>query len=291
MPMPPRETSRPRTAILVLGCRQPVYQRCIQTIRATWGATASAHTDIFYVYGAKRSTGEALIDLAQLLAMHTAEPPRHALADGDLWVSGDMILCGAADVLSDQRDCILRKRLLAFGYLANERGYDFVYNVCASSYVDVAALERYVDGVPRSGVYHGAVVVHGASGFPFVSGASFLLSRDVAAELAKSAEHILATHPESMPDDVVIGHFIASKYGGASLADIARRIATAAPATANQTFVVPDGGGSMDFVAKPEFRQIPEPPNFHFHFHSGRMWEMENFHRRFFAADPSDGTA
>ncbi len=243
------------------------------------------------MYGAKSSAGEALIDLSQLLALHAAEPPRHALTDGDVWVSGDVILCGAADVLHDQPDCILRKRLLAFDYLANERGYDFVYNVCASSYVDVAALERYVAGVPRSGVYHGAAVVHGASGFPFVSGASFLLSRDVAADLANSAERILATYPETMPDDVVLGHFIAGKYGGAPVADIARRIATAQRATANQTFVVPHGGGSMDFVTKPEFRQIPEEPNFHFHFHSGRMWEMENFHRRFFAADPSDGTA
>ena len=210
-PMPPRETSSHKTAILVLGCRQPVYQRCIQTIRATWGATASDHTDIFYVYGAKSSTGAALIDVEQLLALHEAEPPRHALSDGDVWVSRDLILCGAADVFRDQPDCILRKRLLAFGYLANERGYDFVYNVCASSYVDVAALERYIDGVPRSGVYHGAVVVHGASGFPFVSGASFLISRDVAADLANSAERILASYPETMPDDVAIGHFIASK--------------------------------------------------------------------------------
>ena len=110
-------------------------------------------------------------------------------------VFGDIILAGAADLRVDQDDCILRKRLLAFGYLANQRRYDFIYAVCATSYVDVSALKRYVSGLPASGVYHGPLHVHGPSGYPFVSGASFLLSRDMAAALADSAEQILSTHP------------------------------------------------------------------------------------------------
>jgi len=180
----------------------------------------------------------------------------------------------------------LRKRLLAFGYLANQRRYDFIYAVCATSYVDVSALKRYVGDLPSSGVYHGPLYVHGPSGFPFVSGASFLLSRDMAVALADNAEQILSTHAATMPDDVVIGHFIASRYCTASIADLADRIAAGTAPTDTQLFVAPPGHESVDFVTAPAFEQVPRAGSFHFHFHSRRIWEMENFHRRFFAAQP-----
>jgi hypothetical protein len=133
-------------------------------------------------------------------------------------------------------------------------------------------------------VYHGALHVHASSGYPFVSGASFLLSRDIAADLADRAETIIASYPETMPDDVVIGHYIANKYCRESVPEISSRIAIGAMPTDNQTFVMPYGHGSMDFVRLPDYSHAPHEPSYHFHFHSRRMWEMENFHRRFFVA-------
>ena len=270
----------PRIAILVLGCLLTVYQRCAQIIRATWGAQAWHNVDIFYVYGAQSAkSDQEMVDIEHLICRG-----RPQLQDGEVWVSGDTILCGAADIREGQPNCILRKRLIAFGYLANQRRYDFVYAVCASSYVDVAGLKRYVRSLPATGVYHGALHVDGATGFPFVSGASFLLSRDIAADLADSAGTILSAYPDTMPDDVTIGHFVASNYCNESVAEIADRIGAARKPTNGQTFVMPYGHGSMDFVTAPAYSHAPSEHCYHFHFNSRRMWEMENFHRRFFAA-------
>jgi hypothetical protein len=110
-----------------------------------------------------------------------------------------------------------------------------------------------------------------------------LLSRDLAGALADDAAAILATYDEVVPDDVVIGHYLASKYGGAPPREIARRIGAGVRATDNQTFVLPYGDGSTDFVRAPPFRQVPNDRGYHYHFNSRRVWEMENFHRRFFA--------
>ena len=243
-----------RVAILVLGCLMTVYQRCIQVIRATWAAKTRPGVDVFYVYGAyPAATREELVDLAQVIGRDLP-----SLADGEAWALGDTILCGAADIYQGQANCVLRKRLSAFGHLANRRGYDFVYTVCATSYVDVDRLARYVAALPATGVYQGALNVHAETGYPFVSGASLLLSRDLAADLADS--------------------------GPASPGEIARRIAEGEDASDNQTFLMPFGEGSTDFVMTPAFAQAPNDRSYHYHFNSGRMWEMENFHRRFFSA-------
>lgn len=274
----------PRIAILVLGCLLTVYDRCIKVLRSTWGSRVVRNVDIFYVYGGQISHPhrQDMVPIEQLIG--GAAP---TLQDGQAWVLGDVILCGAGDVREDQADGILRKRLIAFGYLAKHRDYDFIYTVCASSYVDVDALERYVRAIPRRGVYHGELNVDAETGHPFVSGASFLISRDVATHLADNASTILASYPDTLPDDVAIGHFIARTLAGAPPAEIARRIGAGIPATDNQTFLIPNGGhASVDFVMAPADQQTPQDNVYHFHFNSQRMWEMENFHHRFFAADP-----
>lgn len=273
------DSHEPRIAILVLGCLLTVYERCIKTIRATWGAKSVDNVDIFYVYG-----GQHTKNCEKICAIeHLIGRPGPQLQNGEAWISGDIILCGAADVFEGQRNCVLRKRLIAFGYLANQQRYDFVHTVCATSYVDVDGLKRYVRSLPSTGVYQGALHVHEQSGYPFVSGASFLLSRDVAADLADNAESIISAYPDGMPDDVAIGHFIANKYCSESIAEIASRIASARKPTDNQTFVIPYDMASLDFVMAPAYSQVPHEQAYHFHFHSRRMWEMENFHRRFFA--------
>lgn len=274
-----RDSREPRIAILVLACLQTVYDRCIRTIRATWGAASRDHVDVFYVYGGQHENADPdTVGIEQLIGR-----PCPVLNDYEVWVAGDIILCGAADVYAGQVDCILRKRLIAFDYLANHRHYDFVYTVCASSYVDIESLQRYVRRLPALGIYQGPLNVDGSSGYPFVSGSSILLSRDLAADLANNMQAIIAAYPSTMPDDVVIGHWIANKYCAESMAEITNRIAVEYQATDNQTFVMPHGEGLMDFVWSLANDQLPKEHAFHYHFHSRRMWEMENFHRRFFA--------
>src|SRR5450432_3094595 len=105
------DAREPRVAILVLGCRLTVYEHCIRTIRATWGSKSVENADIFYVYGGQGAGAGANADMVGLERLIGRSAP--ALADGQAWVVGDVILCGAADVREDQADCILRKRLIA----------------------------------------------------------------------------------------------------------------------------------------------------------------------------------
>jgi hypothetical protein len=273
----PRE---PRIAILVLGCLLPVYDRCIRTIRATWGSRRSADVDIYYMYGGQ-STG---IDpeAGRIDDLIGRSPPE--LGDLDAWVTGDIMVCGAGDVYAEQHDCILRKRLAAFGYVARRQQYDFAYTVCASSYVDVDALLRYVGSLPATGVYHGPLGVYAPTGYPYVSGASILLSTDVAADLSDNAQAIISANADGKADDVVIGHWIADRHCAESPAVISGRIAVAQRPTANQCFVLPNGNGLINFVESPAHAHAPQASAYHYHFHSRRMWEMEAFHRRYFAA-------
>jgi hypothetical protein len=274
-------TNEPRIAILVLGCLLDVYDRCIKVLRSTWGSRSVPDVDIFYVYGGLvANPGRPdMLPIEQLIGQ-----PAPTLQDGQAWVLGDVILCGAGDVREDQADGILRKRLIAFGYLAKHRAYDFIYTVCAASYVDIDALGRYVRTIPRRGVYHGGLNVDAETGYPFVSGASFLISRDVATHLADNAATILAGYPDTLPDDVAIGHFIARTLTGLPPAEIARRIEAGLRATDNETFVVPNvGQASLDFVTAPASQQAPRDNVYHFHFHTHRMWEMEDFHHGFFS--------
>ena len=56
-----------------------------------------------------------------------------------------MLIAGCADDMSEQEDCLLRKRLIAFHHLAADDRYDLIYSVCAASYVDQRALVRYAE--------------------------------------------------------------------------------------------------------------------------------------------------
>jgi hypothetical protein len=211
--------------------------------------------------------------------------PRPTLHDHEVWVSGDIILCGTADLDTEQRDCVLSKRLLAFGYLTDQARYEFVYTICAASYVDVDVLRQYVDGLPADGVYQGPLGIHGPGRVPFVSGASMLLSRDIAADLSSHAQEIITATNGAEPDDVAIGRWVARNRCDEPLEDICRRIAAGERATGGQTFVRPYGRGLTSYVMSPPVDHVPQPQTYHYHFHSQRIWQMEDFHRRYFGAD------
>jgi hypothetical protein len=224
------------------------------------------------------------VDLAQLLGQPVPE-----LDDGAAVLVGDNLLAGTGDLWADQPDCVLRKRLIAFAHLTETKQYDFVYNVCATSYVDVETLQRYVRDLPRQGVYHGPLSVCGYSGHPFVSGASMLLSMDIVADLAAHADEIIAGNGDGLADDVAIGRWIAEHHCEESEAEICRRIAAGVPATAGEAFVLPFGRGMVDWVFAPVAEHRPKQDAYHYHFHSQRSRELEAFHRRNFTSPVSSG--
>jgi hypothetical protein len=276
-----RPAREPKIAILVVGCLLPVYRQCIRAIRSTWGSRPVDCVDIYYVYGGQNANPVSdLTPIEDLIGQ-----PRPTLRDHEVWVSGDIILCGTPDLAVEQRDCVLRKRLIAFGYLADHARYEFVYTVCAASYVDVDVLRQYVDGLPTDGVYQGPVGIHGPGRVPFVSGASMLLSRDLAADLSSRAQAIIAANNGAEPDDVAIGRWVAENRCDESVEDICNRIAAGKRTTRNRSFVVPYARGMTSYVLSPPVDQVPQPQTYHYHFHSQRIWQMEDFHRRYFGSD------
>lgn len=267
-----------RTAILVLSCLDEVYSRCTEAARNTWAAAPSEEVDVFFVYGVHNHRFEPDPAAVRKLLGH----PVPDLEDGEVRVESDVILCGCSDHVMDQSDCLLRKRLMAFGHLANVLKYDYIYTVCASSYVDSHELAGYVRGLPPRGVYHGPLGICGATGHPFVSGSSMLLSSDLAAFLAGCFEEMISFNEGAYADDVTIGYWIAEHHCQVPIPEICRNIHAGQQGFAGQAFVLPYGKGMTNFVERPVEEHLPTERMYHYHFDSRDIGKMEAFHQKFF---------
>ena len=188
-----------------------------------------------------------------------------------------------ADSISQQEDCLLRKRLAAFGYLAREHRYDFIYNVCATSYVDQEALLRYIEGIRPQKAYQGPLGVCQYSGIPYVSGASMLLSAEVAEAMASQRQSIIEENKLGYGDDATIGTWVARNLSNSSLPDIIANIHKGLPATSDSTFVLPNrNGASINLVMSPVEMHQPKKGAYHYQFHSNTSKHMLHFHEHFF---------
>ena len=198
----------PKIAILVLGCASGRYVELIDTIRRTWGQKQIANVDIYYLFG---TVNEAAAHTA-LTRWLRGEIP--TLEDGGICDVDKVLVTGCPDSIYVQEDCILRKRLIAFDYLAAERDYDFIHTVCAASYVDQYELVRHVEQVAGRSLVSGASESDTSGRAPFVSGASMLLSADVARSLASHRNDIVRENQFGFRDDVALGQWVAEHLSG-----------------------------------------------------------------------------
>ena len=152
-----------------------------------------------------------------------------------------------SDSISTQLDCILHKRLIAFDYLASTRHYDFVYTVCAASYVDQYELVGHVNRLNGQTLVSGAVGIDATGQAPFVSGASMLLSADVAGHLAKHRADIAGENDFGHRDDVAIGQWIAEHMSRAPMQEIMDAIHNKRPLPSESLFRIASGS-TIDFV-------------------------------------------
>ena len=274
-----------KTAILILGCASPPYDQTIATIRNTWARTPVPGVDIFYVYGIPHSS-KAWEVLAPQVRGDWDKLPTEGVARFE-----DCLIADCADHIDHQEDCLLHKRLAAFGYLAESGEYDFIYTVCATSYVDQEALLNYIGQITPKKIFQGIVGVCGFSGMPYVSGASMLLSADIAQELSAHRQSIIADNKFGYRDDVTIGTWVAENLSDTSLTHIIRKIHEGAPATGDGTFVLPNcHGASIGLVNAPAAKHKPSAGIYHYHFNSRGSADMARFHQRFFStpAIPKD---
>ena len=88
--------------------------------------------------------------------------------------------------------------------MAMREDFDFVYFTTASSYVRPGRLAEFVAELPDAGVYAGTLVEDAISGVEFASGASRIMSRDVAAEVLREKRR----YGNDVMEDVGLGRLV-----------------------------------------------------------------------------------
>jgi hypothetical protein len=268
---------RKNIAIIVLGCASPPYDVMIQTIRNTWASMKVSGIDIYFLYGNPDD------DYARIVLSCYVLENVFPVKKGQITAIDDMLLAGCADRIAQQKDCILRKRLIAFDYLAGLGTYDFIYTVCASSYVDQRKLMEHTELLTSKRMISGAIILT-PHGVPFVSGASMLMSADIAEQLGRDKKNIIEQNRFDYKDDVAIGHWIVTRMSGLSLEAFANDIREHKPMAPEHIFIS-NPRTTVDYVMKPMEKHRPVDSAFHYHFHSRKPGDMVGFHQKYFSED------
>jgi hypothetical protein len=266
-----------RIAIVVLGCVSPPYDRTIEAIRSTWGGERVPGLDIFYLYG------NPVDDEGRRVLSRYVGGSAPAVEDDAIRPMRDVLIVGCADSIMQQPDCLLRKRLRAFAYLTEGDRYDLIYTVCATSYVDQRSLARYASTLSAKRLIAGVIGLSASSTAPFVSGASMILSAEIARELGAHRQAIIAGNVFGHYDDVAMGYWIASRVSGVPLATFVDDIERQRPMTSRHIFVSCPHG-TVDYVMVPAHSQRRVRQAFHYHFHSEKAHDMVEFHQRYDAS-------
>ncbi len=265
-----------KVAIVILACASPPYDKTIQAIRTTWGSKHIAGADIYYLYGNAENEGAK-----RVIASHLGHAAPRVAAD-KIYLSNNVLIAGCSDHMSQQADCLLRKRLIAFDYLANRNDYRQIYTVCATSYVDQSRMLVHAKSLTNTLHLAGPMTVNQESAAPLISGASMLLSIDLARQLGKRRNEIIEQNRFGFRDDVAIGHWVATNVSLRPVRDIIKAMPDKSSLSAEYVFVS-CVETSADFVVAAPERHRPRHGVFHYHFHSRKPHDMVNFHAKHFA--------
>ncbi len=255
------------------------YDETIEAIRHTWGSQPVPGLDIYYVYGNPHD------DAGRRVLSRYVEGSAPVVEDDAIRQIGNVLIVGCADHIDVQQECLLHKRLRAYAYLSAGDRYDLIYTVCATSYVDQGQLARYAASLAPGRLVAGAIGIDVSSTAPapFVSGASMILSVEIARELGARRRDIIAANAFGHHDDVTVGQWIATRMSGVPLATFIEDIETQQPMTAAHIFVSCPMG-SVDYVMAPAPEQRPVRHAFHYHFHSQKAHDIVQFHQRYYAS-------
>ena len=181
--------------------------------RRTWAAADAVPAGCRVVFydgrpGAGARAGRVIARLARtgvppFPAAFAAVSARAAAAPAR--AAGDRLLTAAPEAFAFTLPKLLAALRWAAGSAAGS--FDYVYRTNTSSYVRLARLQAAAAALPRSGCYAGWLGRTPAAGPPFVKGAGILLSRDVAAEVAR--HH--GPWPWGAVDDAAVGAFLAGR--------------------------------------------------------------------------------
>ena len=269
--------SEKSVAVVVLGCLMPQYDNAIEIIQNTWGARKYSNIDIFYIFGShlqQPKTEQAVLD--KYAGQQVTPLPSFEAMQCD-----NVIVCGCADSIHLQQDCLLRKRLIAFSHLLEHYNHDYIYTVCASSYVDQKQLAAYIDTLSGERLFHGPVGVCQFTDLPYISGASMLFSRDLLVEMVSNKFQLIEDNQFRYPDDVAMGSWIARNVSNKTEKEIVDCIKNGKQVTDDNTFVAPTGRHMVDFVNAEIKDQAVVENAYHYHFSINSMEQMIEFDKNF----------
>lgn len=86
------------------------------------------------------------------------------------------------DDLKESITGVVEKTQRGIKYASENYEYDYIVRPNVTSILDLNALDKYLDTLPKSNVYNGGIVVHNQK-IPLVRGAMIIFSKDVAEKL------------------------------------------------------------------------------------------------------------
>lgn len=270
--------SRRRVAVIVQGCRLEQFEPSVAAIRETWAAEVHDDVDVFFTYG-NACDDHQLIDLEQIVGRPLPKVP-----DGEVRRHGNVLAVGCSDLIAHRSDALLGKRLLSLEYLLQRGSYEAFLLVCASSYVDQAALAEHVQQMPTEMVFQGPTFVAGETGKSMVSGSSMLMSRDLAQRLVDDAGAVITASSYRYADDVSISDWVGDHISDTAPKARVKRLLAGESATTDNTFIQPPVN-MLDYRSMGVEKHVAVDGAYHYHFATDQPDTMRAFHKRFYATN------
>ena len=263
-----------RTALVVQGCRLPVFEASLAAQRSTWASKGHPNVDVWFGYG----NG---CDCHQLSDLHLPNEPTPPVApEGEVLEHGDLLLIGCSDLIAHRSDSLLQKRLLSLAHLLETDDHDAFLLICASSYINLDVLARHVETMRTDLVFQGPTFI-AESGRPIVSGSAMLLSRDLAEQLVAATPALLANSSYRYADDVSISDWVAANISDTSTEEMVQRLESGEPATTDNTFIQPPSP-MLNFREMSADEHQPVDAAYQYHFATDEPQTMRDFHAKYF---------
>lgn len=98
-----------------------------------------------------------------------------------------------------------RKMLYTFGWVLNNKDFDYIVRINSSCYCDKKQLAKYIETLPDNNLFAGVEVEGGATNEKFMwGGTGWVFSKDIIQLIVDNKQH----YDHSIMEDVAIGHLM-----------------------------------------------------------------------------------
>lgn len=200
------------------------YKNMIQAVRDTWASRHSGNVKTYYMYGHREG-----VEFPENSAIMMCDETYWPISKGDGGQGQHVLMkrkpfavkdCIYSDTPGDNtpngRDNLWYKTLDGFQWLLENEEFDYLLRPCASNYVDLTLVEKFLQRIGiKNDIYAGSVAQY--KNVKYASGSFYILSRNLVEKLVESR---LSLEPVRSPyasatiiDDVTVGKVITKDFG------------------------------------------------------------------------------